>query len=73
MERDDWTCRLCGSLIPPLASWPDPLFGTVDHVVPLNRGGTHTWSNVQAAHLRCNMSKNNQMPDEYSEDDLWVD
>jgi 5-methylcytosine-specific restriction endonuclease McrA len=76
MERDDWTCGLCGSPIPPLASWPDPLFGTVDHVVPLSRGGTHTWSNVQAAHLRCNMSKNDQMPDEYSEDDfvrLWVD
>lgn len=76
MERDGWTCQLCGSTIPPLVRWPDPLFGTIDHVVPLSRGGDHTWSNVQAAHLRCNMSKNAQTPDQYSEDDflrLWAE
>ena len=30
-----------------------------DHVVPLSKGGTHTWSNIKPAHARCNLLKNN--------------
>jgi 5-methylcytosine-specific restriction endonuclease McrA len=67
MERDVWTCLLCGGPIPPEARWPDPRFGTIDHRVPLSLGGRHVWGNVQAAHLRCNMSKNTKHPDEYDE------
>lgn len=31
--------------------------GSIDHIVPISREGTHTWDNVQLAHLRCNIIK----------------
>ena len=28
-----------------------------EHVIPLSKGGSHTWDNVKLAHIRCNSSK----------------
>lgn len=28
-----------------------------EHVIPLSKGGSHTWDNVRLAHIRCNSSK----------------
>ncbi|WP_158070491.1 HNH endonuclease [Streptomyces luteocolor] len=33
---------------------------SLDHVIPLSRGGSHRRDNVQLAHLRCNLRKNNR-------------
>jgi 5-methylcytosine-specific restriction endonuclease McrA len=30
---------------------------SLDHIVPIARFGPHTYTNVQAAHLICNMRK----------------
>lgn len=57
MERDKWRCHLCGEGIPKSATWPNPRFGTVDHVLPLSCGGAHSYANVKAAHLSCNCRK----------------
>ncbi len=35
---------------------------TVDHVVPLSRGGENRLRNKVLMHLRCNMAKGNRMP-----------
>ncbi len=56
-ERDDWTCGICGGRTNPLKLPPHPHAPTVDHIVPLSKGGGHTWDNVQCAHLTCNASK----------------
>lgn len=56
-ERDGWICQLCGDPIDREAEWPDPYSPSLDHVVPLARGGAHTYDNVQCTHLRCNLSK----------------
>lgn len=32
-----------------------------DNIVPLSKGGPHTWDNVQAAHFSCNIKKSNKM------------
>ena len=56
-DRDDWTCRLCLLPIDPEIAWPDSMSPSVDHIVPLSRGGAHAMSNVQSAHLGCNSSK----------------
>lgn len=32
-------------------------YPTLDHIVPLSKGGTHTWGNVQLAHMSCNAGK----------------
>lgn len=34
-----------------------PNLATLEHVVPVSRGGSHTWDNVVLACLRCNFSK----------------
>jgi 5-methylcytosine-specific restriction endonuclease McrA len=57
LERAGWKCALCGDAIPADATWPSHEFGTVDHIVPVSRGGEHTWDNVQAAHWICNHRK----------------
>lgn len=56
-ERDEWRCWLCGGATVPHARGHDPLRPSLDHVVPLARGGTHTRANVRCAHLRCNLKK----------------
>lgn len=56
-ERDHWTCRICMLPIDPTLDGIHPMGATVDHVVPLSRGGEHSLANAQAAHLRCNAAK----------------
>lgn len=60
-KRDDWTCQLCGKPIDREAVAPAPLAPTIDHVIPLNRGGTHEPGNVQAAHFICNSRKGDRL------------
>jgi 5-methylcytosine-specific restriction endonuclease McrA len=57
VERDGWTCKLCGRAINPLLTHGDLGYRTVDHVIPLALGGEHSYANTQLAHMRCNMSK----------------
>jgi 5-methylcytosine-specific restriction endonuclease McrA len=57
IERDGYVCGLCSDLICPDLRWPHPLSLSVDHVVPLSRGGAHSLANTQPAHLRCNLEK----------------
>lgn len=61
-ERDEWTCGLCQQPVSAATLWPHPHSPSLDHVLPLSKGGTHTWDNVQLAHLRCNVSKGNRVP-----------
>jgi 5-methylcytosine-specific restriction endonuclease McrA len=56
-RRSDGICGLCENPISLERSHPDPLSFSVDHIVPLALGGTDLLVNVQAAHLRCNLSK----------------
>lgn len=57
MRRSKWRCHLCSRPIPKNEKHPSPLFGTVDHVLPLCKGGAHSYANVKAAHLSCNCAK----------------
>ena len=41
--------------------WPDRRSPSVDHVVPLSRGGDDTLANVKLSHLTCNLSKGNRV------------
>ena len=56
-DRDEWTCKICGDPIDQGLEYPDPGYPSIDHIVPLVRGGVHTYENVQASHLRCNLKK----------------
>ena len=60
-ERDNWICQLCKKPVNPNLSYPNPLCASLDHVIPLSRGGSHKTTNVQLAHLRCNTSRGNKV------------
>ena len=60
-ERDGWVCGICCDPIPKDHSYPSPLSASLDHVVPLIRGGDHSMANSQASHLRCNLSKGDRL------------
>lgn len=53
-DRDGWVCWLCGTDVDREARWPNTLCASLDHVVPLSRGGQHTYTNVRLAHFICN-------------------
>lgn len=56
-ERDNWVCQICGEPVDKYLRWPHPLSASLDHIVPLSKGGQHVESNVQLAHYRCNTLK----------------
>lgn len=60
-ERDGWVCQLCRLPIDPAVAWPASMSASVDHVVPLAKGGDHSLANVQAAHLGCNSRKRDRL------------
>lgn len=55
--RDGWTCQLCQRPVPRTEVVPHPQAPTLDHIIPLSRGGTHEPANVQLAHYLCNSIK----------------
>lgn len=61
--RDGWRCYLCGVETPrSLRGSNDPSAPELDHVIPLARGGAHTWANVKCACRACNGRKGADMP-----------
>jgi len=42
-------------------AWPDPGSKSIDHILPLSKGGSHSQENVQWAHLVCNTRKGNRL------------
>ncbi len=57
-ERDNWQCGICGRKINRRLKFPHPRSKSIDHIIALSKGGADAPINLQAAHLRCNMSKN---------------
>jgi len=49
-------CGICHKVIDRAEKWH------VDHVVPLARGGVHSYDNAQPAHAFCNVSKGTKLP-----------
>lgn len=63
-RRDQGICYLCGEL----CDWNDKevrenvivcgnQYPSIDHVIPLAKGGLHSWNNVRLAHRICNSLK----------------
>lgn len=56
-------CHLCGNEIDyDAASHLEPLSFTIDHIIPLAKGGTDTIDNLAAAHRKCNRDKGDGGP-----------
>jgi len=50
-------CAICGEAIDYTLQWPDPRSFVVDHIIPIAKGGAHTFDNTQPAHADCNSKK----------------
>lgn len=56
-DRDRWMCGICGLKVDRRLTHPDPMVASLDHVVPMSKGGGHTYANTQCSHLICNVRK----------------
>lgn len=54
IRRDGLNCYLCGLLLTVKTA-------TIDHVIPLARGGFHCPNNAKIACLKCNQKKNKKL------------
>lgn len=63
-RRDHNICWICGLLV----DWTDKrpgnntiivgdLYPSIDHKIPISKGGMHAWNNVALAHMKCNSWK----------------
>lgn len=59
-ERDEWICQLGGLPVDRSARFPHPRSPSLDHIVPLSKGGDHSRANTQLACLGCNVKKGNR-------------
>lgn len=60
IERDGNTCQICGGQCDATDlryGSSGPLYPSIDHIKPIAKGGSHTWDNVQLAHMICNSKK----------------
>lgn len=65
VARDGLECKICGQM----CDWNDhswskysgPLYPSIDHIVPMSKGGGHVWENVQVAHIICNSEKGGRL------------
>lgn len=65
VARDGLRCAICGGM----CDWNDhtwsscsgPTYPSVDHIIPMAKGGPHIWENVQVAHVMCNSEKGDKV------------
>ena len=68
VEASDFYCHLCGEKTILEIRSPERL--SLDHVLPMIRGGENTVENVLPAHRRCNQLRSDMTLEEF---DLWLD
>src|SRR5271163_2323876 len=61
IQRDGPNCWICGKSFK-LKERP-----TLDHVKPKSKGGSHRFSNLKIAHMKCNTSRGNNWTPPQSE------
>ncbi len=60
-------CGICGQPVDFSLRYPNPMSKTVDHIIPINRGGHPSdLANLQLAHLSCNRQKSDKVLQETS-------
>ena len=68
-QRDKGVCKICGREVDINDYYYSDEgyfiagnnYPSIDHIIPLAKGGTHTWNNVQLAHRYCNSIKSDNI------------
>jgi len=70
IKRDGLRCAICGEMCDPddrsWSKYSGPMYPSIDHIIPMSKGGGHIWSNVQIAHIICNSEKGANIDEEVS-------
>ncbi len=61
-RRDKWICGICGTAVSQLNDRNLIDIASLDHIIPISKGGEHSYANTQLAHLSCNLSKGAKTP-----------
>ena len=61
IKRDKGVCGICGRKVLLDVDCQHDLYPSIDHILPVSKGGTHTWDNVQLAHRGCNSDKSDKV------------
>jgi len=62
-KRDAGRCQICGKKLNLKRQVPHPLAATRDHIIPLSKGGEHSYKNTQLSCFKCNSLKGNRTLD----------
>jgi hypothetical protein len=57
IKRDLGICQICKKKVNTRVRFPHPDSPSVDHVIPISKGGAHSKDNCQLAHYHCNCCK----------------
>ena len=62
-EKDNGQCYLCDieTHLENSKESYQPQLSTVDHIIPISKGGPHTWENVRNCCLKCNITKHDRI------------
>jgi 5-methylcytosine-specific restriction endonuclease McrA len=68
-DRDGGRCYICKrkTVLKNKGKKRNKNLSTIDHVIPVSHGGTHTWSNVRNCCWQCNIAKGSKEPHNYQE------
>ena len=58
--RNQGVCQLCKDYVYLNIEYPDPMSASIDHIIPVSKGGTHALYNLQLAHWICNVKRGNK-------------
>jgi 5-methylcytosine-specific restriction endonuclease McrA len=61
-KQGSMTCSICGKECVRTPDRRGSLYPTVDHIIPISKGGSHTWDNVRLACRGCNTAKRDRLP-----------
>ena len=80
IQKYSGKCGICGGAIFTGSDKRSPLSLHVDHIVPLSKGGEHSYANTQPAHASCNVQKGDKLdgwqnikPILNQEEQAWLD
>jgi 5-methylcytosine-specific restriction endonuclease McrA len=61
-ERDEWHCRMCGIPTPrDKRGSHDDNAPELDHIMPISKGGAHSYANTQCSCRQCNLRKSDNI------------
>lgn len=65
IKRKGLRCAICGGMCDlndhSWSEYSGPMYPSIDHIIPMSKGGGHTWDNVQIAHIICNSYKSDKV------------